>query len=415
MLLRFFKSEDGNYSLIFAITLVPIMSAVAGVTDYVGTSTGAAKLQQSLDATALAIATQYHSGMTDTEVDKFGSDFFSANVNSVGLSFNIDDQASTSDLKDRVVDFDASVQKNGHDIDISATAKLLHTGFIAGANPWQALRHAYVKFKPGQAACVMALNDHASDSVKIQGSTQVALNGCVIASNSDAPDSIYRGGSASLAAKCVTTVGGASGLSNSYTKLSCGMALEQQYPSLDPLADVVPPTPGSCMSMSNGKTKTLSPGTYCNKTWTGNITLNPGTYILQGGGIKLNGGDSITGSGVTIFLLGDAVFTTNGNQLLNLSPPSSGQYAGITIYQEKADTNQLTVNGTSGSKVLGFVYAPGASVFYAGNSGTSGSGDCIRLIGDTLELTGNSTMASDCDAEFGGRQMLAGRMILLVE
>jgi len=57
MLLRFFKSEDGNYSLIFAITLLPIMSAVAGVADYVGTTNGAAKLQQSLDATALAIAT----------------------------------------------------------------------------------------------------------------------------------------------------------------------------------------------------------------------------------------------------------------------------------------------------------------------------------------------------------------------
>jgi hypothetical protein len=415
MLLRFFKSEDGNYSLIFAIALVPIMSAVAGVTDYVGTTNGAAKLQQSLDATALAIATKYHSGMTDAEVDKVGSDFFSANINSLGLSFDPDSQSPISSVKDNVVGFDASAQKSGQDINISATARLLHTGFIAVPNDWQALRTSYVRFRPGQPACALALDDHASASVKIQGSTQVALNGCVIASNSDAIDSVYRGGSASLAAKCVTTVGATSGLSNSYTKLTCGMSLERQYPSLDPLDGVSPPTPGSCMSMSNGKTKTLSPGTYCNKTWTGNITLNPGTYILQGGGIKLNGGDSITGVGVTIFLLGDAVFTTNGNQLLNLSPATIGPYAGITIYQEKADTNQLTINGTSDSKVLGFVYAPGAPVAYTGNSGTSGTGDCIRLIADTLELNGNSTMASDCDAQLGGRQMFAGRIILLVK
>ena len=106
--------------------------------------------------------------------------------------------------------------------------------------------------------------------------------------------------------------------------------------------------------MSNGNgAKTLSPGTYCNKSWTGKITLNPGVYILRGGGIKLNGGDTLTGSGVTIFLMEDATFTTNGNQTLNLSPPTSGTYAGITIYQEKADTNQLTTNGTAGSKVLG--------------------------------------------------------------
>ena len=100
MLLRFFKSENGNYSLIFAIALVPIMSSVAGVADYVGTTNGAAKLQQSLDATALAIATKYHSGMSDAEVDKFGSDFFSANINSVGLSFNPDSQSDLSGVKD---------------------------------------------------------------------------------------------------------------------------------------------------------------------------------------------------------------------------------------------------------------------------------------------------------------------------
>src|SRR4030095_14705083 len=129
MLLRFLESEDGNYSLIFAITLLPIMSGVAGVTDYVGTSTSAAKVQQSLDATALAIATKYHSGMTDAEVDKFGSDFFSANINSLGVSSDPDSQSATSGVKDTVLNFDANAQKSGQDINISATAKLLHTGF----------------------------------------------------------------------------------------------------------------------------------------------------------------------------------------------------------------------------------------------------------------------------------------------
>src|SRR6478672_519491 len=103
MLLRFIKSEDGNYSLIFAIALVPLMSAVAGVTDYVGTTNGAAKLQQSLDATALAIATKYHSGMTDSEVDKVGTDFFSANINNVGMLFDPGDQSAASGVKDLVV------------------------------------------------------------------------------------------------------------------------------------------------------------------------------------------------------------------------------------------------------------------------------------------------------------------------
>ena len=88
MLLRFWKSQDGNYAAIFAIAMLPIMSGVAGVVDYVGTSTSASKLQESLDATGLAIATKYHSGMTDQEVDQFGSDFFAANIRRAGIVFN---------------------------------------------------------------------------------------------------------------------------------------------------------------------------------------------------------------------------------------------------------------------------------------------------------------------------------------
>ena len=63
MLLRFWKSQDGNYAAIFAIAMLPIMSGVAGVVDYVGTSTSASKLQSILDATGLAIASKYDSGI----------------------------------------------------------------------------------------------------------------------------------------------------------------------------------------------------------------------------------------------------------------------------------------------------------------------------------------------------------------
>jgi hypothetical protein len=131
--------------------------------------------------------------------------------------------------------------------------------------------------------------------------------------------------------------------------------------------------------------------------------------------VKLGGGGSLTGQGVTIFLMEGSQFSINANETVNLSPPTSGDYAGITIYQEKADTNQVTVNGTVNSKLQGFIYAPGAPVFYAGNSAMSGTGDCIRVIGDTVEMTGNSEIAANCDAQLGGRKMDAGRRILLVQ
>jgi len=65
--------------------------------------------------------------------------------------------------------------------------------------------------------------------------------------------------------------------------------------------------------------------------------------------------------------------------------------------------------------VSGFIYAPDAAITYAGNSDMSAQGSCLRLVGDTISMTGNSAVKSDCTAELGNRAMYAGRMITLVK
>ncbi|TIR85147.1 MAG: pilus assembly protein [Mesorhizobium sp.] len=232
---------------------------------------------------------------------------------------------------------------------------------------------------------------------------------------SDAADAIDRGGSALLSAACVSTVGSTSGITPPNATLSCDAPLENQYASFDPLANVTPPAYGMCQSMPNGKTVTLSPGTYCDKTWSGKITLNPGVYILRNVTIKPGGNGSLTGQGVTIFLMEGSQLYINANEQVNLSPPASGAYAGITIFQAKGNTSALTINGGSGSVVSGFIYAPDAAISYAGNSDMNAQGNCLRLVGNTVGMTGNSAVKSDCAAELGNREMYAGRMITLVK
>jgi hypothetical protein len=110
-----------------------------------------------------------------------------------------------------------------------------------------------------------------------------------------------------------------------------------------------------------------------------------------------------------------AEFQSNANEVVQLSPSADEPYAGITIYQERGNTSPLmTINGGSGSELSGFVYAPSAHVNYAGNASMSGAGDCIRIVGKTIELTGNSNVSADCEAELGGREVNAGRQISLV-
>jgi hypothetical protein len=75
----------------------------------------------------------------------------------------------------------------------------------------------------------------------------------------------------------------------------------------------------------------------------------------------------------------------------------------------------LTLNGGANSVVSGFIYAPSAPIFYAGNSSMSGQGDCIRLVGNTVQMTGSSSVRSDCAAALGNRAAYASRMITLVK
>jgi hypothetical protein len=398
MVPRFWNSEDGNYAAIFAIAILPIMAGVAGVVDYAGTSNDAASLQNTLDATALEVATKYHTGMSKTEAQNIGTPFFGANIY---------DASAASD-------FDAQVATVGGVTQVSATAKIHHPGMIGGLI-WQATRSAVVSLVPGQPACLLALDPHAAASVKVQGSTQVKLNGCVVASNSDASDSVSRGGSAQLTAKCVTTVGGTAGFDSSNVQLDCPSALEKQFPSQDPLASITPPAYTACKNVPQGQKVKLSPGTYCNKAWSGDVTLDPGIYILRGGQIKLGGNGKLVGAGVTIFLMEGASFTSNANEVIQLSPSQIAPYAGITIFQDRDNTSALKVNGGVGSALTGFIYAPRADVFYAGNSTMTGAGDCIRIVGKTIEMTGNSAVSSNCDAALGGKKMNTGQHIVLVK
>jgi hypothetical protein len=407
---RFLRNREGNFAVILSLAAFSLLTALAGAIDLTNALAKAGQLQNSLDSSALAIGTRYYSGMPQDALQGLGGKFFGANM--VNPNAPADNDYLYEEAAPSLVASASMV--NGSAI-IKVSANVLSKSLFGSDLNWPLFREAYVQVFPGVPACVLALNETADDAVKLSGSTTVDMKGCVIAANSNAYDAVSRSGAARVAARCVTTVGQTEGLATSEAKLDCGLPLERQLSSLDPLGGVKAPAPGACTAVKGGKTKTLDPGTFCQQTFTGNITLNPGNYILRGGKIKLGGNGSLTGHGVTLFLTEGAEISINANEAIDLSPPVSGPYAGVTIYQEAANTTDLTINGTSGSKFSGFLYAPGAHIFFAGNSDMSGSGDCIRMVGDTIELTGNSNMASDCSSQLGGQTMYAGRRVLLVK
>jgi hypothetical protein len=94
----------------------------------------------------------------------------------------------------------------------------------------------------------------------------------------------------------------------------------------------------------------------------GNIVLNSGTYILNGGGLKINGTEAVSGSHV--FFYNTSSGYTVGSLLLNgmgsqtFTPPTSGAYQGILYFQDRnvCPSTSNTINGGSNMLFTGTVY-----------------------------------------------------------
>jgi len=80
---NFFRDKRGNYALITAITMVPLMGGVALAVDYTELVRQRQETLNSLDAAGLATAQQIVLGATDDDAKTYAKNFFEANLRHV--------------------------------------------------------------------------------------------------------------------------------------------------------------------------------------------------------------------------------------------------------------------------------------------------------------------------------------------
>jgi len=272
----------------------------------------------------------------------------------------------------------------------------------------------------GGKGCVLALNPNAGGSETIQGSAQVVLNGCSLLNNSTSASALSVGGSGTVTAQSVSVVGGVSGASSITTT---GGIATGQLPSADPYAGMSFPSFSGCAqrNFSSKTTETIDPGVYCGGMQLNagaNVTLNPGIYTIDGGGLTVNGGAVMSGVGVTI------VFTSssghnypdakiNGGAIINLSAPTSGPTAGLVIFGDRLMTvgTAFKFEGGATQILQGAIYVPAGAVSFAG--GANATAGCTQLIADTITFTGNSIFLLNCTGL--GTKSIASALASLVE
>jgi Flp pilus assembly protein TadG len=122
-----------------------------------------------------------------------------------------------------------------------------------------------------------------------------------------------------------------------------------------------PPAVSGCTAGNLPTGGTLSPGCYSSLTLGGAVTLNPGTYVLNGS--SSFSGATLTGTGVTFYVTasGTAADFSGVSPGSSLTPQSSsGTYPNVLYYQVPANTTVPKFTGGLTS-ISGLIYAPGAT------------------------------------------------------
>jgi len=142
---------------------------------------------------------------------------------------------------------------------------------------------------------------------------------------------------------------------------------------------------------------TLEPGIYQKIKWTGGaLTFNPGLYcVTDSQGMDINGG-SVSGNGVTIFLMSGGI-TINGNvspvdiRAPEETPDPSPAIPGVLFFLANGNSDSISITGNSTSFFLGTVYAPDGDLYFSGASGTNPTFN-TQLIGNNVEVSGGATI-----------------------
>jgi hypothetical protein len=265
-------------------------------------------------------------------------------------------------------------------------------------------------FQNAGNACVLALDPSASAAASFSGSSNLTLTGCSVMANSVASNAINMQGAARLTTTCLISVGGVS-TTNGVNMTNCETPVTQAPPVADPFAELPEPsTSGTCQS---GNGAVLSPGKYCGLSLSGNVTLQPGVYVISGGNFRINANANVTGTGVTFYLTGGSRTQFNGNATMNLTAPSSGTYSGVLFFGDRASLGgRNTFNGTADSRLTGAIYFPSQPVEYLGDF--SGLNGCTQVVGRTVEWSGNTSVSVDCTG-YGMSALPAMQLIRLSE
>jgi len=432
------RSKSGNAAILVALGMPALMGGAGLAVDTAQWYLWQRELQFAADQAALAGAWARGNGDTGTIYITRANQEFSDNL-SIIANNGATHAASLADW--------GTGTQNSVIVRAEVVADLPFASFVMGRSTTIRVNaQATFERTDEYTACLMALHPTAGSAMWFNGGPSVDA-ACGVASLSTSDTSIRTNGSSG--AQNINTVASAGGIDDGMGAFANASTIENFDGLNDPYSGLTPPdnpTPRTLSCGSSGLTYTgdefdkgdqpLSnpkiytkfqrkidakfqrktckalPGTYTDLEIGGNANLTSGIYVIDGGRLKLNGGNQLTGTGVMFVLKNGAQLDINGGADVFLSPMSALQLVALGIPTDDAARmeNMLIFEdpnspGNSGSKLTGatnftnfdingVIYMPKSELKLAGN--IQATANCMMVMSSKVQVAGTADLTRLC-------------------
>ena len=421
------RSKSGNAAILVALAMPALMGGAGLAVDTAQWYLWQRELQFAADQAALAGAWARGNGDTGTIYITRANQEFSDNL-SIIANNGATHAASLADW--------GTGTQNSVIVRAEVVADLPFASFVMGRSTTIRVNaQATFERTDEYTACLMALHPTAGSAMWFNGGPSVDA-ACGVASLSTSDTSIRTNGSSG--AQNINTVASAGGIDDGMGAFANASTIENFDGLNDPYSGLTPPdnpTPRTLSCGSSGLTYTgddfdngdqpLSipkiytkfprktckalPGTYTDLEIGGNANLTSGIYVIDGGRLKLNGGNQLTGTGVMFVLKNGAQLDINGGADVFLSPMSALQLVALGIPADDAARmeNMLIFEdpnspGNSGSKLTGatnfdingVIYMPKSELKLAGN--IQATANCMMVMSSKVQVAGTADLTTLC-------------------
>ena len=386
---RLADSSNGNMTILMMGAIGLAAFITAGVIDFMSLTNQKQSLQSVADHAALAAAQELIvSAGTDERVTAVAQRFVDASY------------SETHTTTAEIIDDGRAVR-----VSIVAAPRTFFPGPISSGVSAVGVEATAEVFGGGNV-CMIGLDPESVATLNMMNRARLTAKDCAIYSNSVSTKSLWLHDLARVNAGLICVAGGFQGTAESF---SLSPPTADCPPIDDPLRDRPDPDVGSQSTCDRKftmvpptKTVTLKPGVYCGgiSVMGGQVTLEPGVYVMKNGQLMVAGGGSLHGENVGFFLTGASSTIMFGRDShISLTAPKADDMAGLLFFEDR-DTKFATyhqITSRDARRLVGTMYLPKSKLLIDANNPVADQSEYTVIIAREFELRDGPELVLNTD------------------